>query len=429
MLLVLWTIGISTLLLVSLQMSSFRQASIGREALGRVRAKWAARAGVENCIAYLAWELENGEDLTPQQLATDLEDLAVGETIEAAFQVSHLEEGESFLGPLDAHAKIGVNTMTFESLMLLEDMTEDMANAILDWIDADDEEREGGAETDTYESMFPSYVARNGPIRTLEELELIQGIDPELVRGEDWNLNGVLDPNERDGDKSFPPDNEDEFMDGGWSDIITAHSRGSALGRSGEPRIDLAATDPTTVSERLGVDMSQAEALIAYAGVQGNPIPNLLLVPLSSIGPNGTPAGQPKITNRDLSDDQFRALFDEVVLAAPPAGGALPGKLNVNTATREVLEYLPGMESGLADDIARTRDGMIGGFESIMDLLSVPGIDEQALVGLVNMVDVRSSIYIISSRGVARSGRTEVELVVTIDRSELPITILDYMER
>lgn len=429
MLLVLWTIGISTLLLVSLQMSSFRQASIGREALGRVRAKWAARAGVENCIAYLAWELENSEGLTPQELATDLEELAIGETVQAAYRVSHLEEGEEYLGPLDAHAKIGINTMTFESMLLLEDMTEEVANSILDWIDADDEEREGGAEANTYQNMFPSYEPRNGPVRSLEELELVYGVEPELLRGEDWNLNGALDPNEKDGDTSFPDDNEDEFMDGGWSDIITAHSRGSTVGRSGEPRIDLAATDPATVSERLGVDTTQADALIAYAGVQGNPIPNLLLVPLSSIGPNGTPAGQPKITNRDLTDDQFRALFDEVVLATSEAGNTPPGKLNVNTATREVLEYLPGMDTGLADDIARTRDGMSGGFENIMDLLSVPGIDEQALTGLVNMVDVRSNVYIISSRGLARSGRTEVELVVTIDRSELPIKILDYIER
>ena len=36
---------------------------------------------------------------------------------------------------------------------------------------------------------------------------------PEFVRGEDWNLNGRLDPNEDDGDISYPPDNSDGKLD------------------------------------------------------------------------------------------------------------------------------------------------------------------------------------------------------------------------
>jgi len=457
LLLVLWTIGVVTLLVLGLQLASYRQASAGRGALGEVRARWAARAGVETVIAYLAWDVENATDSTPGQLRNDLEELAEGELVEAAYQITHARYGEIFPGPADAHAKLGINTLPEASLLQLEDMTEPIAAAILDWIDEDDEPREGGAEAASYRQRMPPYEPRNGPIRSLAELELVEGVEPELLRGEDWNLNFTLDASERDGDLSWPPDNGDEYLDGGWSDIVTARSRTSELGRSGEPLLELRGADPLAVAERLRVDASQAQALVAYATQQGNRIENLLVTPLSQISQNGTPAGEPKLTDRDLTRSQFETLFAEVRLIPPagaPAsggggatGGGGPtgagtggggagsgsgygtGRVNLNTAPAEVLEYLPGVDRALAEAIVSTRESRREGLTSIMDLLDIPGIDEQQLVGLVPLVDVRSGVYVVTSRGLSRVGRVEVELVVTVDRTSLPVTILDVLER
>ena len=47
LLIVLFAISIATIVLVSLQSTALRQATHGREALARVRAHWAARAGIE----------------------------------------------------------------------------------------------------------------------------------------------------------------------------------------------------------------------------------------------------------------------------------------------------------------------------------------------------------------------------------------------
>ncbi len=199
LILVLWTVGICTLIVLSLQVSAYRQSMAGVEAIGRVRAKWAARAGVEECIAYLGWEVEHADDSDPVRLKNALADLATGEVFGADWVIGHVEDGEFYEGPLDAHAMINVNLMTEEQMLLLEYMEELMARPLLDWIDNDDEPLEdGGVESQYYLDLDPPYEARNGAVRTLEELELVADMDPLLLRGEDWNLNGLLDANEND---------------------------------------------------------------------------------------------------------------------------------------------------------------------------------------------------------------------------------------
>ncbi|MCX5772133.1 MAG: type II secretion system protein GspK [Candidatus Hydrogenedentes bacterium] len=53
-------------------------------------------------------------------------------------------------------------------------------DAILDWLDVDDEPRPEGAESDYYESLETPYACKNGPMESIEELLLIAGITPEI---------------------------------------------------------------------------------------------------------------------------------------------------------------------------------------------------------------------------------------------------------
>ncbi len=61
----------------------------------------------------------------------------------------------------------------------------DLVAALIDWIDTDDQEyvQDGllGAESNEYLSQDPGYSARNGPLRSLEELSLVRGFTPEVV--------------------------------------------------------------------------------------------------------------------------------------------------------------------------------------------------------------------------------------------------------
>ena len=60
----------------------------------------------------------------------------------------------------------------------------DVVDAILDWIDSDDDTRPNGAESDYYQSLSKPYSCKNGPISSVEELLLIRGITPELYFGD-----------------------------------------------------------------------------------------------------------------------------------------------------------------------------------------------------------------------------------------------------
>src|SRR5262245_30394411 len=81
-------------------------------------------------------------------------------------------------------------------LMGLPGMTEDVADAILDWIDTDDEPREFGCEIEYYSGLTPAYATKNGPVDTVEELLLVRGVTPQLLFGADSNRNMQLDEHE-----------------------------------------------------------------------------------------------------------------------------------------------------------------------------------------------------------------------------------------
>ena len=68
-------------------------------------------------------------------------------------------------------------------LMGLPGMTDDVADNILDWIDADDTARPNGVESQYYGQLNPPYQPRNGPPTSIEELLLVKGVTPELLFG------------------------------------------------------------------------------------------------------------------------------------------------------------------------------------------------------------------------------------------------------
>jgi competence protein ComEA len=86
------------------------------------------------------------------------------------------------------------------------------------------------------------------------------------------------------------------------------------------------------------------------------------------------------------------ALALALVLAAAPAlaGGAsqLSGTVNVNTATAEQLQLLPGIGDARARAVIEARKRR-GGFERVEDLLEVKGIGEASLEQLRPYVTVK----------------------------------------
>jgi hypothetical protein len=172
-------------------------------------------------------------------------------------------------GVTDESAKINPNALMqidptgqvlYNALMLLPNMTADVADAIVDWIDPDDEPRTNGAENDYYMGQSPPYRCKNGPLDSLEELLLVRGVTPELLFGTDRNRNGAPDPGEGDDGSGTPGDR-------GWSAYLTVYTRERNVDSQGNPRINLNDTDTTTLSTNLMAalgDQTLVDFIMAY---------------------------------------------------------------------------------------------------------------------------------------------------------------------
>ena len=443
---VIWAIAIAASIVAAVQLVCFRQATIGRETLARTQARWAARAGIEEAIAIMAWHGENPDPDDPRAVIRDLELAADGELTTGSWRIRHLRDGVERLGPLDEHSKLNVNRLGRGELLNLEDMSLDVADAVIDWRDDDDEVTGIGAESDWYRNRDSGYRPRNADFRHVSELELVAGIWPERLRGEDWNLNGRLDPNEDDGDASFPDDNADGVLDGGWATVLTASSRSSGRTASGEPRLDLRTAEEDEVLDRLGLDGEQAKALVAYAQRPDASMEALLIEDLGTLAAGGTTAssgtavartrrsragigrgGSNASNARPLDQSQLRTLFAEATIGEEDLEPG-PGRLNLNSASAEALRVLFPDDPSIADAIVSYRDSKPEGLVSIVDLLEVDMITPQRLAALRNQVDVTGDVFTISSRGRAEATGLEVEILATVDRSTLPVRILEYRE-
>jgi Type II secretion system (T2SS), protein K len=270
-------------------------------------------------------------------------------------------------------------------LMALPEMTEDVADAILDWLDTDEEQREYGAESAYYGNLNPPYAAKNGPLETVEELLLVRGVTPLLLFGSDINRNGQLDPHELDEEKGSGGSTDIETFRG-WSSFLTLYSMEWNVSPLGQPRVYLNTNDLNKLVEDLSAVGFPAEwinFIVAYR--QAGPMTDAAVA-----GQGGTVNGKlnmdympqfpiPQILS--LVDAQVQYTFDgasaPVTLRSPfqtatlsttlpqlmdyvtvnPAA-TIPGRININQASPVILAGIPGMTPELLEHIltARSQD-------------------------------------------------------------------------
>lgn len=442
MVIVIWAIAIAAMICSSIQLFAMRQATSTSEAVGRVRARWAARAGIEDSIAVMADHTMNPDPDDVFAMVRDLDAVWANAFDGASYQIVHQrEDGLLRKGPLDEHSKLNVNLADRGMLMLLDDMSFDIADAITDWIDADDQVSLLGAERDYYGSLPTPLDPRNGPIQTIAELELVAGIWPEYLRGEDWNLNNRLDPNEDDGQISFPDDEPDEQLEASWYGVLTASTIEVGPTGSGLPRIYFPNAQPAELMERMElagttITEQQAQALIGFGRNPNNRLEQLLIVPLG--GTSGAQAGgratttdqqpaQPAID--DLTDEQLTAVLAETTMSRP--SDREPGRMNINTISRELFEDIMEtleVDETIVEEILYLRANRAEGIVSLTDLRDVGKEPERYMEIMGRLFTTTSSVYTITSRGRSDSG-VEVEIIAVVDRSTVPVRILEYREQ
>ena len=236
---VLWVLVVLTTVALTFGSQTRAELSIANAGVRRAAALAAARSGVALALAELAADetVWDGPDEAWRQAddrfraARILIDADEQGGTFSLLRDDHENDTQLAFGLRDEASKLNVNTATRHELVALlvqlsfpDVSVDDVADAILDWRDADDQPRAYGAENEYYLSLERPYYTKNARFETVEELLMVRGINQRLLTGEDANRNGVLDPNERDGDASPPEDNGDGTLDRGMASYLTVYS-------------------------------------------------------------------------------------------------------------------------------------------------------------------------------------------------------------
>jgi DNA uptake protein ComE-like DNA-binding protein len=330
-----------------------------------VQAATAARAGEQYVISQIEQAAGDAATLAEAQF----EAIPVGPTPDlptAYFWVMRPDREEDQLqdfGVDDEGSKININTANRDTLMRLPGMTEDVADAIIDWRDTDENPGASGAESDYYQSLQPPYRCKNGPFETVEELLLVKGVTPDLLYGYDANHNGFLDDEEvaAAGGVSLQESQEGSLSPRGLLPFVSVYGVGPPPGTT-------AATTGT-----------------GGAGTGGT-------------GTGGQGAGG--------------------------QGGATavnPGLVNVGTAPREVLRALPGIEDADAMALTSARDA---GADITSTAWVATVISQQKAAAINGLITAKSTCFSADVLGVSADGRAFHRVRVMIDASKSPPAII-----
>ncbi len=348
-----------------------------------------------------------------------------------------------------------------ERLMMLPGMDETVADAILDWLDADDSPRTNGAESSYYSSLPEPYLARNGPVSHLDELLMVQGVTPELLYGLDVNRNYQIDADELPRGALEVINNTNGEMNRGWAAYLTVHSLEGNVSPTGEPKIDLNGDQLQTLHSELQQVLGQAEAnfIIVYrqfGPANGNAngetssagslelnfekqpqttidsVLDLIGVRVSVEGEEGEPA---QVVESPWSDEagtyrqSLPLLLDNATTSSEER---IAGQIDINQASLPVLMTIPGMTEILADQIVSSRDPVIDVLNSEQRypiwLIADALVSLEEFKPMFPYITTGGDVYRGQIVGYFDAGTHRSRMEVILDRSAAPTRLLSQRD-
>ena len=272
-----------------------------------------------------------------------------------------------------------------DALLGFPGMTESAADSLLDWLDADSERRQSGAEAQDYLDRPNPVKPRNGLPVGLDEILLVRDVPRLLLFGPDENRNFVLDrgeSNPRDALIGGGVQESDETLNGlGWADLLTLDSAERNVDSRGAPRIDLNQPDMNRLRQELAAvfPAEVADFVILYrthgpagrvSGVSSNSggptSPGTVRSSLSSVADligatvSASDGSSSQVVQSPVTADSrelLEALLDRTTTDPNPV---IPGRINVNLAARPVLRAVPGLDDENIERIVGRRSMLEG---------------------------------------------------------------------
>lgn len=183
LLMVLLVVALLATILTELSFSTLVDMRLAETFRDTTRANYLARGGLEVGKMILQDD-SNAYDSTDELWAIGVQEYPVA-------------EGAVTIEIIDLDGRVDLNRLVTPQgnidvvikdryLRLLEQLDVDKPDALvatlIDWIDPDDNLEVGGAENSVYISLSEPYQCKNGSLDTLDELALVEGYSPELVK-------------------------------------------------------------------------------------------------------------------------------------------------------------------------------------------------------------------------------------------------------
>jgi len=416
---VLWLVVVLAVIAVVTGRKSRLDTMVRTSSQGQVRCRWACRAGLETALGVLNEDLRASDCLTDSWSENELD-----------FNDVELKGCFYTVKVVDEASKLNVNTAKREQLLGLQDMTEEIADAIIDWRDKDDNMSGGGAEAGYYQNLAYGYQIRNGPFRTMRELLLVRGVMEQLLYGEDTNLNGKLDYNERDGDVSGPPDDGNNQLDRGWITYLTCYSYDRNVDADGNQRVNINKANEEKIEKSLNISPSQAKWIVENRKDKG-------YESIADLIDNESPKKPSKDSKENKDEAEpldlktFSQIADKITVKDEEE---IPGRVNVNTAPRTVLAALLGGDESAertADEIISYRKGLLDGMRGIAELLEISSINIKTFKKIADSVTTRSDVYAVRCFGTTTRtaiGGASLQTEAVVNRSERPCKIVYWYQ-
>ena len=227
---------------------------------------------------------------------------------------SGTSSSDPYFGLVDEGSKLNLNTAGTNTLLELPNMTEQLADAIVDW-----------RSTNGLDNLSVNYTAlgyedKNEPFETVDELRLVYGMTEPLLVGNDINGNGVLDANEQ----TVGSGSE---LEPGLFEYCTVYTR--------EPNFHSDGSSLTNVST---ANSESLQTLFQDEGV-GNA--STLAGELSTTRPGGGYTGILQFCfyckRYGMSSSDFAKIYPDITTSS---ASYIRGRVNIDTADEVVLTAL-----------------------------------------------------------------------------------------
>ena len=347
-------------------------------------------------------------------------------------------------GLIDESSKLNLNTVTADMLqwLPLQNMTPDVAVNIATWCQSTNSTNSSsssssssstlaasgyGAPITVYQQLVPAYMCKNAPYETIDELRLVYGMTPELLYGEDMNLNGVLDLNENDGDLTPPSDNSNGILDSGLLEYVTVWSSEPNTACDGSQRVNVTNTTELTTLLQNKLGDSRATQILQSSGLatagaagrtgtgtQGGSGGSSRSGGGATGGAGGAGGGGAVVAVTTpsfgsaldffLKSGMSQSEFDQIADFITTTNSTnTTGLININTASVAVLSCIPGIGSNTAPAVVAYRQGNSASLGSVAWLANV--LDSTSATEAGPYITARSFQYTADIAAVGHYGR------------------------